>query len=73
MFKKSLKFLVSFLESDKKINVLQDDLLHYTNMMVTEFFYKDFRKINAEDIFCKISTNNHKEYPFSLNLQQDTK
>lgn len=65
MFRKSLKSIVIFLKCTHPLSSHKEDLIHHTNILVTEFLYAGWTKEDIIETFPKIITAQINEYPFS--------
>lgn len=64
MFKKSIKEIISFLTCDHSISEHQDDLIHNTNIIVSEFLLNKRAKKDVAKTFSKILSRDIETFPF---------
>lgn len=73
MFKKSLKEIISFLKCIHNISEHKDDLLHNTNILVSEFILTNRSKDDIIETFSKIITRNINDFPFPNSFLNENK
>ncbi len=73
MFKKSLKEIISFLKCIHNVSEHKDDLLHHTNILVSEFILTNRAKDDIVEIFSKIITRNINDFPFPNSFLKENK
>lgn len=64
MFKKSLKEIISFLKCIHNISEHQNDLIHHTNILVSEFLLTNRAKDDIVDTFSRIINKDIDNFPF---------
>jgi hypothetical protein len=73
MFKHSLKEIISFLKCIHNIDEHKYDLIHHTNILVSEFLLNNKAKDDITDIFSKIITRDIDAFPFPPSFLKDNK
>lgn len=73
MFKGALKAIISFLKCNHEISIHKDDLIHYTNTIVSELILNNRVKTDATKVFSKIITNDIKDFPFPKSILRKNK
>lgn len=73
MFKKSLKEIISFLKCIHNIDEHKSDLIHHTNILVSEFLLNSKAKDDITDTFSKIITRDINDFPFPPSFLKDNK
>ncbi len=73
MFKKSLKEIISFLKCIHNISEHQSDLIHHTNILVSEFLLTNRAKDDIIETFTRIITRDISNFPFPKSFLKDNK
>ena len=73
LFKKALNAIISFLKCTHEIEEHQADLIHYTNVLVSEFLFNDRAKSDTTKIFERIITREIKDFPFPKSFLERNK
>lgn len=73
MFKNSLKEIISFLKCIHDIDEHKKDLMHHTNILVSEFLLNNKAKDEITDTFSKIITRDIDDFPFPPSFLKDNK
>jgi hypothetical protein len=73
MFKKSLKEIISFLKCIHNISEHQNDFIHHTNILVSEFLLSNKAKEDVIETFNKIITRDINSFPFSTSFLRENK
>tara|TARA_R110001606_G_C15355695_1_gene647995 strand:+ start:120 stop:1838 length:1719 start_codon:yes stop_codon:yes gene_type:complete len=73
MFKKSLKEIISFLKCIHILSEHKSDLIHHTNILVSEFLLTNRAKDDIIKTFTRIITKDIYNFPFPKSFLQDNK
>ena len=73
MFRKSLKSIIKFLKCTHTLSYHKEDLIHHTNILVSEFLYAEWTKDDIIETFTKIITAQINEFPFSESFVKENK
>lgn len=73
MFKKSLKEIISFLKCIHNLSEHKSDLIHHTNILVSEFLLTNRAKDDIVKTFTRIITNDIYNFPFPKSFLQENK
>lgn len=73
MFKNSLKVIISFLKCIHNISEHQSDLMHHTNILVSEFLLTNRAKDDIIETFTRIITRDINNFPFPKSFLKDNK
>ncbi|WP_026978767.1 hypothetical protein [Flavobacterium tegetincola] len=73
MFKKSLKEIISFLKCVHNISEHKLDLIHHTNILVSEFLLTNRAKDDIIETFTKIITQDINSFPFPQSFLKENK
>lgn len=73
LFKRALYSIISYLRCIHDIAHHKDDIIHYTNIMVSEFLLNGWAKSDIENVFDKIITREIKDFPFSKSFLKQNK
>jgi len=73
MFKKSLKEIISFLKCIHNISEHQNDLIHHTNILVSEFLLTNRAKEDIIETFTRIITRDINNFPFPISFLKENK
>ncbi len=73
MFKKSLKEIISFLKCIHSISEHQNDLIHHTNILVSEFLLTNRAKDDIIETFTRIITKDINNFPFPKSFLKENR
>ncbi len=73
LFKRALKAIISYLKCTHDIDEHKTDLIHYTNILVSEFLLNDRTKTDTANVFQKIITREIKDFPFPKSFLERNK
>lgn len=69
MFRKALNSIISFLQCVHEIKEHKEDLQHYTKLIAVDLYYERVGKADVLNVFRKILSNKHWEFPFSASFE----
>lgn len=73
MFKKSLKEIISFLKCIHNISEHQSDLIHHTNILISEFLLTNRAQDDIIETFSRIITKDINNFPFPKPFLKENK